>query len=667
VSDGLRAFLGRVQDTTMANGLRRLIDRFVALEGQVTSLDQTVLKTGSPVDAYEQRIKRVGDPKYDTDAVSLGYMRKFVNATIQAQTPPPAPTRDAGPGVNSGQPPPSGTFTATPSSLGAGGGTVTFNWSTQNATSVEHSVYGVLPLSGSATLVVTTSTVFTLLLRGPGGISALSVNVTVAATPPPTATPTGSFVAIPTTIAPGQVATLSWTSANATSVQISPGVGAVAPIAAGSTQVAPTQTTTYDLRLDGPGGTKIYQVTVTVTTAPPPPTPGSMVAGVLSWGFSNNGVRFPWKGMTAFLVLRDLLDPARAYKAYQSLDWMAAAGITVPRIICSLAGPFWENKGFELYPSRHANFFTTVAQMVEYCNSKGMIPEVVIFGSLPVDWAGSGGGYDLNLLKAHTRAFATALLPYRGCFIEIANEWDAIGFTSGQHVRDLANEYLSVDPARILACSSATGDSDNYTGYLQPPSVYLTIHNRRDPAPYWVTNHFGNPTISHGIRPAVSDEPVNAGPAQFGVHEDDPQYWYAYAAMSRIMGFSTTFHYEGGLFDDVPSALTYQCFTWWMAAQSYPSPDDGGQLFAATPAGIAFGPCPWANSGSNLGLIGRTIAGGSAYAIVFGPDVLPATGTGWQPAQVDGLTSGGFYPPGATPIPGGFSFIRGYFVAPKSF
>lgn len=667
MSDGLRSFLGRVGDATLSNGLRRLIDRFVALESQVTTLDQTVLKTGSPVDAYEQRIRRVGDPQYDTDAVPLGYMRKYINATIQAQDPPPTPTRDAGPGPNSGQSPPSGTFTATPNSLPAGGGAVTFNWSTLNAATVEHSVYGFLPLSGSAVLTVTTSTTFTLLLRGPGGITTLSVDVTVATTPPPTPTPTGSLVAIPTTVAPGQVVTLSWTSTNATSASITPGVGAVSPLAAGSTQVAPTQTTTYELRLTGPGGTKLYQATVTVTSTPPPPPTGSMVAGVLGWGFSNNGVRFEWRGMTAFLVLRDLLDPARAYKAYQCLDWMAAGGITVPRIICSLAGPFWENKGFELYPSRHTDFFSTVAKLVEYCNSKGMMPEIVIFGSLPVDWPGSTSGYDMNALKAHTRAFATTLLPYRGCFIEIANEWNAIGFSAGQHVRDLANEYLTVDPTRIIACSSATGDDDYYTGFLQPPSVYLTIHNKRDPAPYWVTNHFGNPTISHGIRPAVSDEPVNAGPAQFGVHEDDPQYWYAFAAMSRLMGFSTTFHYEGGLFDDIPAGITYQCFAWWMAAMSYPSPDNGGQLFAATPAGIAFGPCPWANSGSNLGLIGRTIAGGSAYALCFGPGALPAVGAGWNPAQVDGFTNGGFYPSGAQPITGGFSFIRGYIVTPKSF
>lgn len=679
MSDGLRAFLSKLRDADMRIGLRGLVDRLVAVEGKVSTLDSTVLKTGSPVDAYDQRIKNVADPQRNTDAVTLGYLRKYVNATILAQNPPATVTTDAGPGPSGGSPPPTGTFTASPSSLSAGGGNVTFNWTTQNATSVDHSVYGSLPLSGSAVLLVTTSTTFTLNLRGPGGISTLSVTVTVASTPPPTPTPTGAFSAVPTTIAPGQTATLSWSSTNATTAAISPGIGNVTPVAGGTISVAPIQTTTYDLTLTGPGGVKVYQVVVTVTSVLPPPSPGTFKAGVLGWGFTNNGARFEWRGMTSFLTLRDMLDPARRYKAYQMLDWMAAAGVTVPRIICSLGGNFWESKGFELYPDRHPDFHTTLADLVVYCNTKGMMPEIVIFGTVNEIWPDTAhpGNYDLNKMKAHVEAVAHTLLPHRGCFVEISNEWNAIGFTAGAHVRGLAEAYLAVDPDRVLACSSATGDDDHYTGFIGPdaqgkpaPGSYLTVHISRQQSPtkaQWVVIHYGNPTIMNGTRPAVSDEPVNAGPAQFGIHEDDPQYWYAFAAMSRIMGFSGTFHYEGGLFDDVPQATTQSCFAWWMAAMGYPSPDNGGQLFAALPSGVAFGPCPWPSSGSNLGLIGRTVAGGSAYAIVFGASPLPATSAGWQPALHDGFTDGTFTPSGALPYGGAFSQIRGYFAVPVGF
>ena len=52
------------------------------------------------------------------------------------------------------------------------------------------------------------------------------------------------FEASPLNIAPGGSSTLSWTTTGATTVSIS-GVGSVTPN--GSTEVTPTQTTTYTL------------------------------------------------------------------------------------------------------------------------------------------------------------------------------------------------------------------------------------------------------------------------------------------------------------------------------------------------------------------------------------------------------------------------------------
>ena len=79
-----------------------------------------------------------------------------------------------------------------------------------------------------------------------------------------TATLTGS----PTTVAAGQSATLSWTTANATSAQIDNGVGTVTPVAAGSITVTPAQTTTYTITATGFDAAK-GTATATVTVAPP--------------------------------------------------------------------------------------------------------------------------------------------------------------------------------------------------------------------------------------------------------------------------------------------------------------------------------------------------------------------------------------------------------------
>ena len=59
-------------------------------------------------------------------------------------------------------------------------------------------------------------------------------------------TPTSCSLTIsPATVAPGQSATLSWSSTNSTSFSISPGIGSVAPNASGSRIITPSANTTY--------------------------------------------------------------------------------------------------------------------------------------------------------------------------------------------------------------------------------------------------------------------------------------------------------------------------------------------------------------------------------------------------------------------------------------
>jgi len=96
--------------------------------------------------------------------------------------------------------------------------------------------------------------------------------------PPPPAAPTASLAANPPAIEKGQSATLSWETANATTVRIdavgdrveSKGVvEGVQPT--GSLQVTPLESTTYTLYAQGPGGKESATARITVTVPPPPP------------------------------------------------------------------------------------------------------------------------------------------------------------------------------------------------------------------------------------------------------------------------------------------------------------------------------------------------------------------------------------------------------------
>jgi peptidoglycan-associated lipoprotein len=91
--------------------------------------------------------------------------------------------------------------------------------------------------------------------------------------PPPPPAPTITLNADRTTITAGQSAVLSYVAANATSVTIQPGIGAVQPATTGTRQVSPTATTSFTATATGPGGTATSAAVNIAVNAPPPPTP----------------------------------------------------------------------------------------------------------------------------------------------------------------------------------------------------------------------------------------------------------------------------------------------------------------------------------------------------------------------------------------------------------
>jgi peptidoglycan-associated lipoprotein len=84
----------------------------------------------------------------------------------------------------------------------------------------------------------------------------------------PPARPTVTLQASSTLIQKGESATLTWSSTNATSLNLSPGVGSVT--AEGTTRVTPSDSTTYTITATGPGGSADATARVSVAPAPPP-------------------------------------------------------------------------------------------------------------------------------------------------------------------------------------------------------------------------------------------------------------------------------------------------------------------------------------------------------------------------------------------------------------
>lgn len=89
-----------------------------------------------------------------------------------------------------------------------------------------------------------------------------------AAPPPAPGPPTCELTAVPGSVTMGQSVTLSWSTNNATTLDLRPGLGPQQ--AEGSTSVTPSESTTYTMALTGESGTGQCQARVTVTPSTPP-------------------------------------------------------------------------------------------------------------------------------------------------------------------------------------------------------------------------------------------------------------------------------------------------------------------------------------------------------------------------------------------------------------
>ena len=153
------------------------------------------------------------------------------------------------------------------------GTNVTLSWTSTDTTSCTASGDwgGSKGTSGSEqTGALASNKSYTLRCEGAGGLfDTKTVQVNVSGSQP---RPTVSISAKPSSIKSGETSTLSWSSTNATSVSITPGIGNVGT--SGSKQVKPTASITYTALATGPGGNSSpASASITVDNKPPPPPP----------------------------------------------------------------------------------------------------------------------------------------------------------------------------------------------------------------------------------------------------------------------------------------------------------------------------------------------------------------------------------------------------------
>jgi hypothetical protein len=167
-------------------------------------------------------------------------------------------------------------FNASPASIDPGG-SATLSWAVTGAKSVSlDNGIGNVAVKGTRAVVPSAATVYVLTASNAAGSTTASTQVLVSGTgtgtgaapsPEPSSTgilAIGSFSASPGSITAGASSTLSWNVANATSVNIQPGIGNVA--ASGSTAVTPGSSTEYILTATSSSGSSQASTQVIVSS-----------------------------------------------------------------------------------------------------------------------------------------------------------------------------------------------------------------------------------------------------------------------------------------------------------------------------------------------------------------------------------------------------------------
>jgi hypothetical protein len=149
-------------------------------------------------------------------------------------------------------------FTASPSSITAGGSSV-LTWVVTGATTITIESIGDVTTLASANVTPTATTTYTMYAVNSAGTTTKTVTVSIGSLG------IDYFTANPTTITSGGISTLSWNVIGATSVSISPSIGTVSSL--GTTTVSPTTSTAYTLTASNGASTVTRSVPITVSSS----------------------------------------------------------------------------------------------------------------------------------------------------------------------------------------------------------------------------------------------------------------------------------------------------------------------------------------------------------------------------------------------------------------
>lgn len=307
------------------------------------------------------------------------------------------------------------------------------------------------------------------------------------------------------------------------------------------------------------------------TTGATVPTPA--IAGAVTFplrvegtGFVDAaGKPFTWRGITSF-QLAEMIAHGREQEAIAYLDWAKSEELTVLRVLLTA------QHLFELTP---ADGRRALPRLLDLAKERGLAVEVVALA----DTKDRTIDYD-----AHIREVGRIALEKGNAFVEIANEPGHPTQDPRLHDPAFAKRLADLLPEPLIV---ALGSFEYGEGYAA--GDYATTHVGRG-GEGWdhvfeVAKRAGTVEALH--KPVVSDEPIGAGPKyQPGRRDNEPARFAAAAALTRLVGMTATFHYEGGLYSRIPAGPEAASLRAWKAGLALMEGAPRGGDFVAG-AGVA--------------------------------------------------------------------------------
>lgn len=292
------------------------------------------------------------------------------------------------------------------------------------------------------------------------------------------------------------------------------------------------------------GATRPYKKCAAPTPIPPiEPIPPSVISPVRVDGLVFRNAQdqiFPYRGFSSFLLLKKFLDGIDITTYLK--EW-SALGYNTARVFSQVN---WNGSpGPAFFPSSYPNYNSGLISFLNLLSQHGLYCELVAHTF----------AYDINEMRAHVARLDGIIKNHKNVFLELANEPPVNGIDINALFSGMSFPY-----------PWATGQ---YDPTAQPNGTYVTAHTSRDNE--WPRKakdlleyrEGGGPQAPSDPKmacPCVADEPMGGWIINIpGRRSNVPDDFYAYAAVSQLMGAGGTYHHESGLNSNPPQGLELEC------------------------------------------------------------------------------------------------------------